>query len=165
MQIKNSVFLVTGGASGLGAATARMAADNGGKVVIADMQADVGEKLAREIGARFVTTDVTSQGDGKAGQAAYSASKGGVVAMTLPVARDLSRHGIRVCTIAPGVFETPMLLGLPKDAQESLGKQVPFPSRLGRPDEYAQLVKAIIEIEMLNAETIRLDGAIRMAPK
>ncbi len=214
MQIKNSVFLVTGGASGLGAATARMAADNGGKVVIADMQADVGEKLAREIGARFVKTDVTSEADGKAaveralkefgglqvlvncagialaertlgkeaphdldamakagpnaagergvivntasvaaydgqiGQAAYSASKGGVVAMTLPVARDLSRHGIRVCTIAPGVFETPMLLGLPKDAQESLGKQVPFPSRLGRPDEYAQLVKAIIEIEM-----------------
>src|SRR2546426_1071143 len=171
MQIKNSVFLVTGGASGLGAATARMAAENGGKVVIADMQADVGEKLAREIGARFVKTDVTSEADGKAavdgqiGQAAYSASKGGVVAMTLPVARDLSRHGIRVCTIAPGVFETPMLLGLPKDAQESLGKQVPFPSRLGRPGEYAQLVKAIIEIEMLNAETIRLDGAIRMAPK
>ena len=135
MQIKNSVFLVTGGASGLGAATARMAAENGGKV------------------------------DGQIGQAAYSASKGGVVAMTLPVARDLSRHGIRVCTTAPGVFETPMLLGLPKDAQDSLGKQVPFPSRLGRPGEYAQLVKAIIEIEMLNAETIRLDGAIRMAPK
>src|SRR5467141_1239968 len=231
MQIKNSVFLVTGGASGLGAATARMAAENGGKVVIADMQADVGEKLAKEIGARFVKTDVTSEADGNAaaertlgkeaphdlgrftrvinvnligsfnmirlaadamakagpnaagergvivntasvaafdgqiGQAAYSASKGGVVAMTLPVARDLSRHGIRVCTIAPGVFETPMLLGLPKDAQDSLGKQVPFPSRLGRPGEYAQLVKAIIEIEMLNAETIRLDGAIRMAPK
>jgi len=253
MQIKHSVFLVTGGASGLGAATARMAAENGGKVVIADMQADVGEKFAKEIGARFVRTDVTSEADGKAaveralkefgglqvlvncagialaertlgkeaphdlgrfmrvinvnligtfnmirlaaeamakagpnaagergvivntasvaafdgqiGQAAYAASKGGVVAMTLPVARDLSRHGIRVCTIAPGVFETPMLLGLPKDAQDSLGKQVPFPSRLGRPGEYAQLVKAIIEIEMLNAETIRLDGAIRMAPK
>jgi len=253
MQIKNSVFLVTGGASGLGAATARMAAENGGKVVIADMQADAGEKFAKEIGARFIKTDVTSEADGKAaveralkefgglqvlvncagiaaaertlgkeaphdlgrftrvinvnligtfnmirlaaeamakagpnaagergvivntasvaafdgqiGQAAYAASKGGVVAMTLPVARDLSRHGIRVCTIAPGVFETPMLLGLPKDAQDSLGKQVPFPSRLGRPGEYAQLVKAIIEIEMLNAETIRLDGAIRMAPK
>ena len=253
MQIKNSVFLVTGGASGLGAATARMAAENGAKVVIADMQADAGEKFAKEIGARFVKTDVTSEADGKAavertlkefgglqvlvncagialaertlgkeaphelgrfmrvinvnligtfnmirlaaqamakagpnaagergvivntasvaafdgqiGQAAYSASKGGVVAMTLPVARDLSRNGIRVCTIAPGVFETPMLLGLPKDAQDSLGKQVPFPSRLGRPGEYAQLVKAIIEIEMLNAETIRLDGAIRMAPK
>src|SRR6266513_2852112 len=253
MQIKNSVFLVTGGASGLGAATARMAAENGGKVVIADMQADVGEKFAKEIGARFIKTDVAAEADGKAaveralkefgglqvlvncagialaertlgkeaphelgrfmrvinvnligtfnmirlaaqamakagpnaagerggivntaseaafdgqiGQAAYSASKGGVVAMTLPVARDLSRNGIRVCTIAPGVFETTMLLGLPKDAQDSLGKQVPFPSRLGRPGEYAQLVKAIVEIEMLNAETIRLDGAIRMAPK
>ena len=103
--------------------------------------------------------------DGQIGQAAYSASKGGVVGMTLPIARDLSRHGVRVCTIAPGIFETPMLLGLPKEAQDSLGKQVPFPSRLGRPAEYAQLVKAIVEIEMLNAETIRLDGAIRMAPK
>ena len=252
MQIRNSIFLVTGGASGLGAATARMAAENGGKVVIADMQAEAGEKLAKEIGGRYVKTDVTSEADGKAavaaalqlgglhvlvncagialaertlgkdaphdlqrfiktinvnligtfnmirlaadamakavpnasgergvivntasvaafdgqiGQAAYSASKGGVVGMTLPIARDLSRNGIRVCTIAPGIFETPMLVGLPKDAQESLGKQVPFPSRLGRPAEYAQLVKSIIEIEMLNAETIRLDGAIRMAPR
>src|SRR5512134_2624589 len=253
MLIKNSVFLITGGASGLGAATARMAAENGGKVVIADLQAEAGEKLAKELGGRFVKCDVTSEADGKAavetavkafggvhvlvncagigtaertigkegphnlahftrvvtfnligsfnmirlaadamakagpnaagergviintasvaafdgqiGQAAYSASKGGIVGMTLPVARDLSRNGIRVCTIAPGIFETPMLLGLPKEAQESLGKQVPFPSRLGRPAEYAQLVKAIVEIEMLNAETIRLDGAIRMAPK
>jgi NAD(P)-dependent dehydrogenase (short-subunit alcohol dehydrogenase family) len=103
--------------------------------------------------------------DGQVGQAAYSASKGGVVGMTLPIARDLSRSGIRVCTIAPGIFETPMLMGLPKDAQDSLGRQVPFPSRLGKPAEYAQLVKAIVEIEMLNAETIRLDGAIRMAPR
>ena len=253
MQIRNSVFLVTGGASGLGAATARMAAENGGKVVIADMQADAGEKLARELGGRFVKCDVTAEADAKAavalalkefgglhvlvncagialaertigkeaphdlarftrvvtvnligtfnmirlaadtmtkagpnaagergviintasvaaydgqiGQAAYSASKGGVVGMTLPIARDLSRNGIRVCTIAPGIFETPMLLGLPKDAQDSLGKQVPFPSRLGRPAEYAQLARAIIENEMLNGETIRLDGAIRMAPK
>jgi NAD(P)-dependent dehydrogenase (short-subunit alcohol dehydrogenase family) len=253
MQIKSSVFLVTGGASGLGAATARMAAENGAKVVIADMQADAGESLAKEIGAQFVKTDVTSESDaknaveravksygglhvlvncagialaertlgkeaphdlgrftrvlqinligtfnmirlaadamakaspnaggergvivntasvaafdGQIGQAAYSASKAGVVGMTLPIARDLSRNGIRVCTIAPGIFETPMLRGLPPDAQESLGKQVPFPSRLGRPGEYAQLVKAIVEIEMLNAETIRLDGAIRMAPK
>ena len=253
MQIKNSVFLVTGGASGLGAATARMAAENGGKVMLADMQADVGEKLAKELGGRFVKTDVTAEADaknavektlkelgglhvlvncagialaertlgketphdlarfarvinvnlvgtfnmiriaadamakagpnaagergvivntasvaafdGQIGQAAYSASKGGVVGMTLPIARDLSRSGIRVCTIAPGIFETPMLMGLPKDAQDSLGKQVPFPSRLGRPAEYAQLVKAIVEIEMLNAEVIRLDGAIRMAPK
>ena len=253
MLIKNSVFLITGGASGLGEATARMAAENGGKVVIADLQADLGEKLAKEIGGRFAKCDVTSEADGKAavelavkafggvhvlvncagiaiaertlgkeaphdlarfarvvninligtfnmirlaadamakagpnaagergviintasvaaydgqiGQAAYSASKGGIVGMTLPVARDLSRNGIRVCTIAPGLFETPMMKGLPKEAQESLGKQVPFPSRLGRPVEYAQLARAIIENEMLNGETIRLDGAIRMAPK
>ena len=103
--------------------------------------------------------------DGQIGQAAYSASKGGVVGMTLPIARDLSRNGIRVVTIAPGLFLTPMLLGLPKEAQDSLGKQVPFPSRLGKPEEYAQLAKAIVENEMLNGETIRLDGAIRMAPK
>jgi NAD(P)-dependent dehydrogenase (short-subunit alcohol dehydrogenase family) len=253
MLIKNSVFLITGGASGLGAATARMAAENGGKVVVADMQAEAGEKLAQELGVRFAKCDVTAEADAKAavalalkefgglqvlvncagiaiaertigkeaphdlerftrvvtvnligtfnmirlaadamakggpnaagergviintasvaafdgqiGQAAYSASKGGVVGMTLPIARDLSRNGIRVCTIAPGIFETPMLLGLPKDAQDSLGKQVPFPSRLGRPTEYAQLARAIIENEMLNGETIRLDGAIRMAPK
>ena len=253
MQIKSSVFLVTGGASGLGAATARMAAEGGGKVVIADLQADAGEKLAKELGGRFVRTDVTSEADGKAavalavkefgglqvlvncagialaertigkdaphdlgrflkvitinvvgtfnmirlaadamakagpnasgergvivntasvaaydgqiGQAAYSASKGGIVGMTLPIARDLSRNGIRVNTIAPGIFETPLLAALPKDAQESLGKQVPFPSRLGRPAEFAQLVRSIIENEMLNAETIRLDGAIRMAPR
>jgi len=253
MQIKNSVFLVTGGASGLGAATARMAAENGAKVVIADLQADLGEKLAKDIGGRFVRTDVTSETDGKAavalalkefgglhvlvncagigvaertlgkdaphdlqrfirvisinligsfnmirlaafemakaspnpagergvivntasvaaydgqiGQAAYSASKGGIVGMTLPIARDLSRNGIRVNTIAPGLFETPLLAGLPKEAQESLAKQVPFPSRLGKPSEYAQLVRSIVENEMLNAETIRLDGAIRMAPK
>src|SRR5262252_3603179 len=253
MQIKNSVFLVTGGASGLGAATARMAAENGAKVVIADLQADLGEKLAKDIGGRFIRTDVTSEADGKAavalalkefgglhvlvncagigvaertlgkdaphdlqrfirvisinligtfnmirlaadamakaspnasgergvivntasvaaydgqiGQAAYSASKGGIVGMTLPIARDLSRSGIRVCTIAPGIFETPLLAALPKEAQESLGKQVPFPSRLGRPAEFAQMVRSIVEIEMLNAETIRLDGAIRMAPR
>jgi len=253
MQIKNSVFLVTGGASGLGAATARMAAENGGKVVIADLQPESGEKLARELNGRFVKCDVTSEADGKAavalalkefgglhvlvncagialaertlgkelphdlgrfqkvvnvnvigtfnmtrlaadamakaspnaagergvivntasvaafdgqiGQAAYSASKGAIVGMTLPIARDLSRNGIRVCSIAPGIFETPMLAGLPQEAQDSLGRQVPFPSRLGRPAEYAQMVKAIVEIEMLNAETIRLDGAIRMAPK
>jgi NAD(P)-dependent dehydrogenase (short-subunit alcohol dehydrogenase family) len=253
MQIRNSIFLVTGGASGLGAATAQMAAANGAKVVIADLQAEAGEKLAKEIGGKYCKCDVTSEADGKAaveaavksfggihvlvncagigvaertigkdaphdlarftrvisinligtfnmirlaadamakagpnaagergviintasvaaydgqiGQAAYSASKGGVVGMTLPIARDLSRNGIRVVTIAPGLFLTPMLLGLPKDAQESLGKQVPFPSRLGKPEEYAQLAKSIVENEMLNGETIRLDGAIRMAPK
>src|SRR6266545_4496366 len=169
MQIKSSVFLITGGASGLGAATARMAAEGGGKVVIADLQADAGDKLAKELGGRFAKTDVAAEADGKAavalalkefgglhvlvncagialaertiGQAAYSASKGGVVGMTLPIARDLSRNGIRVCTIAPGIFETPMLIGLPKEAQDSLGKQVPFPPRLGKPAEYAALVK------------------------
>ncbi len=253
MQVRNSVFLVTGGASGLGAATARMAAANGGKVVIADLQADAGEALAKELGGKFVKCDVTSEADGKAaveaavqgygglhvlvncagigvaertigkeaphdlarfakviainligtfnmirlaadamakaspnaagergvivntasvaafdgqiGQAAYAASKGGVVGMTLPIARDLSRNGIRVVTIAPGLFLTPMLLGLPKEAQDSLGKQVPFPPRLGKPDEYASLARQIVENEMLNGETIRLDGAIRMAPK
>jgi len=253
MLIKNSVFLITGGASGLGAATARMAAENGGKVVNADLQVEAGEKLAKELGGRFAKCDVTSEADGKAavaaavqafggvqvlvncagigtaertlgkdgphnlahftrvitinligsfnmirltadamakggpnaagergviintasvaaydgqiGQAAYSASKGGIVGMTLPIARDLSRNGIRVCTIAPGIFETPMLLGMPKDVQDALGKMVPFPPRLGKPVEYAQLARAIIENEMMNGETIRLDGAIRMAPK
>lgn len=253
MLIKNSVFLITGGASGLGEATARMAAENGAKVVIADLQVEPGERLAKAVGGRFVKCDVTSETDGVAavalavkefggvhvlvncagigtaertigkdgphklahftrvitinligsfnmirlaadamakagpnaagergviintasvaaydgqiGQAAYSASKGGIVGMTLPIARDLSRNGIRVCTIAPGIFETPMLLGMPKDVQDALGKMVPFPPRLGRPVEYAQLARAIIENEMLNGETIRLDGAIRMAPK
>jgi len=253
MQLKNSVFLVTGGGSGLGAATARMAIENGAKVVIADVQD--GSKYAAELGAnaRYVKTDVTSEADGKAavelaikefgalnvlvncagiaigektigkngphalasftrvvtinligtfnmirlaaeamakgqpnasgergvivntasvaaydgqiGQAAYSASKGGVVGMTLPIARDLSRDGIRVMTIAPGIFETPMLLGMPQEVQDALGKMVPFPSRLGRAPEYAALARHIVENEMLNGETIRLDGAIRMAPK
>ena len=253
MQIRNSIFLVTGGASGLGAATAQMAAANGAKVMIADLQAEAGEKLAKEIGGKYCKCDVTSEADGKAavaatvqgfggihvlvncagigiaertigkeaphdlarftkviainligtfnmirlaadamakagpnaagergviintasvaaydgqiGQAAYAASKGGVVGMTLPIARDLSRNGIRVVTIAPGLFLTPMLQGLSKEAQDSLGKQVPFPSRLGKPEEYASLAKHIVENEMLNGETIRLDGAIRMAPK
>ena len=103
--------------------------------------------------------------DGQLGQAAYAASKGGVVAMTLPIARELARSGIRVMTIAPGIMETPMLMGMPQEVQDSLGKMVPFPSRLGKPGEYAQLVKAIVENVMLNGETIRLDGAIRMQPK
>jgi len=255
MELKGSTFIVTGGASGLGEGTARMLAGAGANVVIADLQVDKGEALAKQLGqkTRFVKCDVTSEADGQAavdaalknfnglhglvncagiaiaertvkkdgphglasfarviginligtfnmirlaavaiakgqpnaagergvivntasvaaydgqiGQAAYSASKGGVVGMTLAVARDLSRDGIRVCTIAPGIFETPMLLGMPKDVQEALGKQVPFPPRLGKPAEYAALVKHIVENEMLNGETIRLDGAIRMAPK
>ena len=253
MEIRNSVFIVTGGASGLGEATARMLAANGGKVVIADMNAERGAQVASEIGGRFVKCNVSSEEDGRAvvanamgahgtinglvncagiggaektigkngphrldlftrvisvnligtfnmirlaaesmakgqpngagergviintasvaaydgqiGQAAYSASKGGIVGMTLPIARDLSREGIRVVTIAPGLFLTPLLMGLPPDAQDSLGKQVHFPPRLGRPDEYAALARHIIENEMLNGETIRLDGAIRMAPR
>ncbi len=254
MEIKNSTFIVTGGASGLGAATARILVAAGGNVVIADLNADAGNALAKELGrARFVRTDVAVEADaaaavalalkefgglqglvncagiaiaertlgkngphplanfsrvitvnligsfnmirlaadamakgranaggergviintasvaaydGQIGQAAYSASKGGIVGMTLPIARDLSRSGIRVVTIAPGIFETPMMKGLPKEAQEALGKMVPFPPRLGRPEEYAALAKHIIENEMLNGETIRLDGAIRMAPK
>ncbi|MCX8114754.1 MAG: 3-hydroxyacyl-CoA dehydrogenase [Burkholderiaceae bacterium] len=253
MEIRNNAFIVTGGASGLGGATSRTLAALGGKVVIADVQADKGEALAKELGnATFVRCDVTSEADGKAavaaalalgplrglvncagiaigektvgkdgphrldafmrvisvnligtfnmirlaadamakqdavadgergvlintasvaafdgqiGQAAYSASKGGIVGMTLPIARDLSRAGIRCMTIAPGIFETPMLLGMPPEVQESLGKMVPFPQRLGKPAEYAALVRHIIENVMLNGEVIRLDGAIRMQPK
>ena len=103
--------------------------------------------------------------DGQIGQSAYSASKGGIVAMTLPIARELARYGIRVMSIAPGIFDTPMLAGLPEPARQSLGQQVPFPPRLGRPEEYAALVQSIVENTMLNGETIRLDGAIRMAPR
>jgi NAD(P)-dependent dehydrogenase (short-subunit alcohol dehydrogenase family) len=254
MRISDNVFIVTGGASGLGGATTRMLVSAGGRVVIADVQDDRGNALAQELGAavRYVKCDVSNEVDGRAaveaahalgalrglvncagiaigekvvgkdgphalasfarvisvnlvgtfnmirlaaeamsrqeptaegergvlvntasvaafdgqiGQAAYSASKGGVVGMTLPIARDLSRSGIRCVTIAPGLFATPMLLGMPPEVQESLGKQVPFPSRLGRPDEYAALVRHIIENVMLNGETIRLDGAIRMQPK
>jgi len=113
----------------------------------------------------IVSTASVAAYDGQIGQAAYSASKGGIVGMTLPIARDLARDGIRVCTIAPGIFETPMLLGMSKEVQDALGKMVPFPPRLGRASEYAALAKHIIENEMLNGETIRLDGAIRMAPK
>jgi NAD(P)-dependent dehydrogenase (short-subunit alcohol dehydrogenase family) len=254
MQLNGNVVLVTGGASGLGGATAKMVVDAGGKVLIADVNAQLGEAYAAQLGAnaKFVKCDVTSEADGKAavaaaqamgklvglvncagigtatktvgkdgphpldaflrvininlvgsfnmlrlaahamsagdpnedgergvivstasvaafdgqiGQAAYSASKGGIVGMTLPIARDLARDGIRVCTIAPGLFLTPLLQGLPPAAQDSLGKQVPFPPRLGRPSEYAQMVRHIFENVMLNGETIRLDGAIRMAPK
>ena len=255
MQLKGSTFIVTGGASGLGEGTVKMLAEVGANVVIADLQADKGEALAKQFGqkARFVKCDVTSEAggqaavdaalknfnalqglvncagiaiaertvkkdgphalasfsrviginligtfnmirlaavamakgqpnaagergvivntasvaayDGQIGQAAYSASKGGVVGMTLPIARDLARSGIRVLTIAPGIFETPMLLGMAPELQQSLAAQVPFPSRFGRPDEYAHLVKSILENGMLNGETIRLDGAIRMQPR
>jgi NAD(P)-dependent dehydrogenase (short-subunit alcohol dehydrogenase family) len=253
MKIEGKTFIVTGGASGLGGATAKMLADSGAHVVIVDLNVELGEALAKEIGGRFVRADVSSEADGTAavetavkefgaldglvncagigtasrtlgktgphelgafvktitvnligtfnmirlaaaamankdpdeegqrgviintasvaafdgqiGQAAYSASKGGIVGMTLPIARDLSSVGIRVVTIAPGLFKTPLLATLPEEAQISLGKQVPFPPRLGRPPEYAALAKAIVENDMLNGETIRLDGAIRMAPR
>jgi NAD(P)-dependent dehydrogenase (short-subunit alcohol dehydrogenase family) len=255
MQIAGTGALVTGGASGLGAATVRRLADAGARVVIADLNAQTGEALAAELGekARFVATDVTSEDsmraavaaaaslgnglrivvncagiaiaekvlgkdtthdlnrfakvlqvnvvgifnsirlaadvmqhngsdaegergvivntasvaafDGQIGQAAYSASKGAVVSMTLPIARELARYGIRVMSIAPGIFDTPMLAGLPEPARQSLGQQVPFPPRLGRPEEYAALAQSIVENTMLNGETIRLDGAIRMAPR
>ncbi|WML28164.1 3-hydroxyacyl-CoA dehydrogenase [Neobacillus sp. OS1-33] len=129
------------------------------------------EKMTRnevnEQGERGVIINTASIAafDGQIGQAAYSASKGGIVGMTLPIARELARYGIRVMTIAPGLFHTPMFNTLPQEAKDSLGKMVPFPSRLGYPSEYAQLVQSIVENPMLNGETIRLDGAIRMQPK
>lgn len=253
MQIQGSSALITGGASGLGLATARTLAAAGAVVTILDLPSSAGAEIAFDLGGVFSGGDVTSAEDaaaavaaaqaaaplrivvncagiappakvldregnpavladfervvrinlvgtfnvlsqasaviakndatdtgdrgvivntasvaafdGQIGQPAYSASKGGVHAMTLPVARELARYGIRVCTIAPGIMETPMLVGLPQAAQDSLGQQVPFPSRLGRPDEYASLVQQIVENGYLNGETIRLDGAIRMAPK
>jgi len=252
MDIAGKVFIVTGGASGLGEGTARMLAAHGGKVVIADMQAEKGEAIAKDIGGTFVKCDVSQEADGQAavakavsmgklmglvncagiapaektvgkhgahslavfsktitvnligsfnmirlaadamsrnepeatgergvlistasvaaydgqmGQAAYSASKGGVVGMTLPIARDLARNGIRNMTIAPGIFGTPMMFGMPKEVQDSLAASVPFPSRLGTPEDYAKLAKHIFENDMLNGEVIRLDGAIRLAPR
>jgi NAD(P)-dependent dehydrogenase (short-subunit alcohol dehydrogenase family) len=252
MEIAGKVFIVTGGASGLGEGTARMLAANGALVVIADLQTDKGEALATEIGGRFVRCDVSQESDGQSvvqaavalgklvglvncagiapaaktvgkdgahalalfakvitvnligsfnmirlaaeamaknapeptgergvlistasvaaydgqiGQAAYSASKGGVVGMTLPIARDLARNGIRNMTIAPGIFGTPMLFSMPQEVQDALAAGVPFPSRLGTPADYAKLVRSIIENDMLNGEVIRLDGAIRLAPK
>ncbi len=113
----------------------------------------------------IVNTASVAAYDGQIGQAAYSASKGGVVGMTLPIARELARFGIRVMTIAPGLFETPMLLGAPQEVQDALGKMVPFPPRMGKPAEYAALVRHIVENAMLNGEVIRLDGALRMAPR
>jgi NAD(P)-dependent dehydrogenase (short-subunit alcohol dehydrogenase family) len=252
MDIAGKVFIVTGGASGLGEGAARMLAREGGQVVVADLQVQRGEAVAREIGGAFVPCDVSSEDDGKAvvakavamgklmglvncagiapaaktvgkdgahplalytkvimvnlvgsfnmirlaaeamcknepertgergvlistasvaaydgqiGQAAYAASKGGVVGMTLPIARDLARNGIRNMTIAPGIFGTPMLFAMPKEVQEALAAGVPFPSRLGTPDDYAKLVHQIVTNDMLNGEVIRLDGAIRLAPK
>lgn len=132
--------------------------------LVAEVMQNSKEGESGERGVIINTASVAAF-DGQIGQAAYAASKGGVVAMTLPIAREFSRFGIRVMTIAPGIFETPMLQGLPEDAKESLGQQVPFPARLGKPDEYASLAKQIIENQMLNGEVIRLDGAIRMTAK
>jgi NAD(P)-dependent dehydrogenase (short-subunit alcohol dehydrogenase family) len=132
--------------------------------LVADRAAKLEPLEGGERGVIVNTASVAAY-DGQIGQAAYSASKGGVVGMTLPVARDLARSGIRVCTIAPGIFKTPMMAGMPQEVQDTLGAAVPFPSRLGEPSEYAALVLHIIENQMLNGETIRLDGAIRMAPK
>jgi len=253
MKVEGLGAIVTGGASGLGAATARMLARNGAKVAIFDLNEDAGNALAAEIGGAFFKVNVADEAnvtaaldaaqsahgvarvlvncagivhairivdkegnphpldayrrtvevnlvgtfnmiskfaarliaagiegeeagvvvntasvaayDGQIGQAAYASSKGGVVGLTLPAARDLAQHRIRVVSIAPGIFLTPMLMGLPPAAQESLGQQVPHPSRLGHPDEYAQLVESIVANPMLNGEVIRLDGAIRMAPR
>jgi NAD(P)-dependent dehydrogenase (short-subunit alcohol dehydrogenase family) len=250
MELKEGIdALVAGGASGLGAATARALAARGARVTIADLNAERGAALASELGGTFIEADVTDESrvqaavdaagqlrlavscagisraertvkkdgpaalppfenvvrvnligtfnvlrlaaaamaanepdpegergvvvmtasiaayDGQIGQTAYAASKGGVVGLTLPAARDLARLGIRVCTIAPGLFDTPLLAGLPEDARRALGEQIPFPSRLGRPDEYAKLACQIAENAMLNGEVLRLDGALRMPPK
>lgn len=252
MQFKGIGAIVTGGASGLGAATARSFAAAGAKVAIFDMNKDLAETVAKEIGGFAVTGDIANPAvedgikaaeakhgparilvncagvgtpskavgksgpmaleafekvvrinligtfnmirlvaarmqqleplddkergvivntasvaafDGQIGQPAYAASKAGVHGMTLPLAREFASFGIRVCTIAPGLFKTPMMLSLPQEAQDSLGASVPFPSRLGRPEEYAQLAKHIVENIMLNGETIRLDGSLRMAPR
>jgi len=253
MDVKGQAAIVTGGASGLGGATASALAAAGAKVAILDLQDELGQKKAAEIGGIYVKCNVADGAvseaavkdavakvgpprvvvncagigraartisktgphalemfaqvinvnligtfniirltswemskaeplaggergviintasvaafDGQIGQAAYSASKGGVVGMTLPIARDLSSIGVRVCTIAPGLFLTPMMMGLSEEAQKSLGAQVPFPSRLGDPAEYAALAMHIVQNGMLNGEVIRLDGAIRMAPR
>ena len=132
--------------------------------LVADRAAKLGPLAGGERGVIVNTASVAAY-DGQIGQGAYAASKGGVVGMTLPVARDLARSGIRVCTIAPGIFKTPMMAGMPQEVQDSLGASVPFPPRLGEPSEYAALALHIVENQMLNGETIRLDGAIRMAPK
>src|SRR5438874_2127963 len=160
MNLRGTGALVAGGASGLGEATARELVARGARVAIADVNEDRANALASELGAASIAAF-----DGQIGQIAYAASKGGVVGLTLPAARDLARQGIRVCTIAPGTFDTPLLAALPQEARDALGEQIPFPSRLGKPGEYAALACHIAENAMLNGETVRLDGALRMPPK
>src|SRR5438034_298012 len=159
MELRTVNAVVTGGASGLGRATAERLVAAGCRVALLDRPASEGERGV------VVNTASVAAFDGQIGQAAYSASKGGIVGMALPVARDLAELGIRVVTIAPGIFDTPLLGTLPESVRQSLAKQVPFPQRLGRPSEFAALACHIIENPMLNGETIRLDGAIRMAPR
>ena len=164
MDIQNGVFVVTGGGSGLGAATARMLVEAGGRVVLADVMSKAQPNAGGERGVIVNTASVAAY-EGQIGQAGYASSKAGVVGLTLPVARELARFGIRVMAVAPGIMETPMLTGMPQEVQDSLGQMVPFPSRLGKPAEFAALVRHIIENPYLNGEVIRFDGAIRMAPK
>ena len=252
MDIKNKVFIVTGGASGLGAGTAKMLTAQGAKVILADLNDEAGTALAEELGQHYIHCDVTNEADaqaaidaalsagplyglincagiapaervvgrngphglesfqrvininligsfnmirlaaasmvdnvpletvergvlintasvaayeGQIGQAAYAASKAAIVGMTLPIARDMARHGVRCVTIAPGIMATPMIYGMPQEVQDALAADIPFPSRLGAPEDFAKLVQSIITNEMINGETIRLDGAIRLQPK
>src|SRR5437867_242793 len=165
MDLRSVGAVVTGGASGLGRATAEALVAAGSRVAILDRPASAGNDVAKSLGDAVIFTASVAAFDGQIGQDAYSASKGGIVGMTLPVARDLAEFGIRVMTIAPGIFDTPLLGTLPEPIRASLAKQIPFPQRLGRPDEFAALACHIIENAMLNGETIRLDGAIRMAPR
>ena len=197
MKLSGSVVLVTGGASGLGAATVRRLVADGARAVIVDRDEARGSALASELGADnavFAKADVTDAAqieaaiaktevlahgergvivntasvaafDGQIGQIAYAASKAGVAGMTLPAARDLAPAGIRVVTIAPGLFDTPMLGALPEDKRAALAADVVFPKRLGSPDEYGAMVSAIVANGYLNGETIRLDGSLRMPPK
>src|SRR3989442_1555556 len=165
MDLRSVGAVVTGGASGLGRATVEALVAAGSRVAILDRPASAGNDVAKSLCGVVINTASVAGFEGQIGQAAYSASKGGIVGMTLPVARDLAEFGIRVMTIAPGIFDTPLLGTLPEPIRASLAKQIPFPQRLGRPSEFAALACHIIENAMLNGETIRLDGAIRMAPR
>src|SRR5205085_588524 len=181
MQIEEAGALVTGGASGLGEATVRRLTARGAVVTIVDRDEARAEALAKELGrgTQFVAADVNDDGergvvvntasvaafDRQTGQIAYPASKGGIVGMTLPAARDLAPVGIRVLTIAPGTMDTPLLGQLPEEGRQALAANIPFPKRLGRPEDFAALVEHMVENDYLNGELVRLDGAIRMPPK